>query len=129
MRLLAAGSSVLGDSRTGDRVVHRGAWAVVVADTSDRPMSMDPYQDFYHNRYGWCYYDLTPGRAPLIYGLHVEPECRRQGHARHLLGRVIDIIRDTGYEGQIEIEANPSEPNVTREQLVAFYRSMNLNVR
>ena len=85
-------------------------------------------ENFYHDKYGYCYYDINPGKTPIIFNLYIEPQYRRQGHARKHLQIVINEIRKTGYEGEIEIEAAPRENSIEYERLVVFYRSMGLKV-
>jgi len=84
--------------------------------------------DFIHTKYGYCYYEIEPGKNPIVYNLYVHPEYRRQGHAKMLLYYVIEQIRQTGYQGVIDIEAAPREQSIDRESLAAFYGSMSLNV-
>jgi GNAT superfamily N-acetyltransferase len=85
-------------------------------------------EDFIHNKYGYCYYEIESGKNPIIFNLFVNPQYRRQGHARWLLEYVINIIRGTGYIGKIDIEVAPREDSIQREQLAEFYISMGLNI-
>lgn len=64
----------------------------------------------------------------MIYGLFVHPEYRTQGKAKRLLMLVINEIRDTGYSGDIEIEAIPKEDGIDLDRLILFYTSMGLKV-
>lgn len=82
-------------------------------------------QDSFGN---YCYYDVTKGKPPTIYNLYVYPKFRRQGMATKLLSSVIDIIRKTGYAGDILIEANPRENSISWEDLKNFYEKMGLKV-
>jgi len=84
--------------------------------------------NFIHDKYGYCYYVIEPGKTPIIFNLFVRPKYRRQGHAKRLLQCVIDEIRNTGYRGIIDIEVRPREESVSAEKLTLFYASMDLNV-
>jgi ribosomal protein S18 acetylase RimI-like enzyme len=86
------------------------------------------YQNFIHDKYGYCYYDFSPDKTPLIYNLWVEPKDRRQGHAKRLLQYVINEIRKTGYQGEIKIEANPREDNIDKSKLTMFYENLGLSI-
>lgn len=88
---------------------------------------MTEFENFYHDKYGWCYYDLTPSRTPIVYGLFVELAFRRQGHAKRLLQEVIKIIRNTGYAGEIEIEAKGDTEELT-EALKRLYGSLGFKI-
>lgn len=88
---------------------------------------MDINDNFIHNKYGWCYYWIKNDTA-LVHSLVVEPEYRRRGHAKHLLGLVMAEIRNSGYSGEIQIEALPEENSIDKESLIAFYKSMGLKV-
>ncbi len=83
--------------------------------------------DFVQTAYGYCFYNFE-GKNAFIYGLYVYPKHRRQGKARRLLVLVIDEIKATGYDGEIEIEVDPKENSITKEDLENFYRSMGLRV-
>lgn len=83
-------------------------------------------EEFIHNRYGWCYYDLTD--VPFIYGLQIHEEHRRMGHAKRLLGMVIGAIRQDGYDGVIRIEAIPQDDCMPLYKLIEFYESLGLEV-
>ena len=85
-------------------------------------------ENFIHNKFGYCYYDLNSDNIkPIIFNLFIEPEYRCLGHARKLLLDVIEKIRDSGYLGQIDIEAEPREV-VDLEKLTSFYKSLGINV-
>ena len=87
---------------------------------------MSETENFIHDKYGYCYYDLKD--KPFIFGLFVEPEHRRKGNARKYLQYVINEIRASGYKGEIEIEAKPEAEDIIRDRLVLFYESMGLKV-
>lgn len=84
-------------------------------------------EDFIQTRFGYCFYEVREDSA-LIYNLFIHPEYRGQGKARKLLRLVIDEIRDTGYTGDIKIEANPKEEGIDLGQLIEFYTSMGLKL-
>ncbi|MFA5754179.1 MAG: GNAT family N-acetyltransferase [Patescibacteria group bacterium] len=86
------------------------------------------YDNFYHDKYGYCYYSIIPNKKPLIYNLYTEPEFRQKGHARKMLQFVIDEIRKTGYQDGIEIECLPREDSIDFEKLNLFYKNMGLEV-
>lgn len=85
-------------------------------------------EDFIHRRYGYCYFEIEYGKRPIIFNLYVHPEYRRQGYARKLLQYVIDEIRQTGYIGEIDIEAVPREQSISKEKLESFYKNMGLAI-
>jgi GNAT superfamily N-acetyltransferase len=93
---------------------------------SDTICDLSSEENFIHTKHGYCYYAL--GENPIIYGLYVEPEYRRQGHARDFLRYSIYAIRATGYAGEIKIEAAPREGSVDLPSLVCFYQAMGLTV-
>ena len=77
--------------------------------------------DFIHNKYGYCYYEIEPGKNPIIFNLFVNPQYRRRGHAKWLLQYVINEIRKTGYNGEIGIEASPRENAIEKDKLSNFH--------
>jgi ribosomal protein S18 acetylase RimI-like enzyme len=83
-------------------------------------------EHFIHTDYGYCYYTLE--EIPILFGLYVEPEFRRQGHARWLVQECIKMIHKNGYKGKIMIEAKPKENSITTEALINFYKKMGLTV-
>ena len=85
-------------------------------------------EDFIHNKYGYCYYNIEPGKNPIIFNLYVHPQYRRKGHAKKLLRYVINEIRQTGYKDEIDIEVSPRENSISVEKLALFYKSMDLNI-
>lgn len=85
-------------------------------------------REFIHNKYGYCYYDTETGGRALIFNLYVEPEYRRQGHATKLIQMVINEIRRTGYDREIEIVAEPYENSISLKDIIAFYEKMGLKV-
>lgn len=87
---------------------------------------MEEYENFYHDKYGYCYYAIEPGKKAVIFNLYTEPQYRRKGFARKRLQLVINEIRRAGYEGEIEIEAKPRENSIDSEKLISFYKTMGL---
>jgi GNAT superfamily N-acetyltransferase len=87
----------------------------------------DEAEQFIQTESGYCYYDVT-GEKPVVYNLFVNPDSRGHGKARKLLELVIRIIRDTGYTGDILIEAKPMEKVGDKQHLRRFYESMGLVV-
>ena len=64
----------------------------------------------------------------LIYfmWLEIRENCRNQGYARDLINEVLDYIKNNIKKEEwitIEICAVPQEDNITREDLIAFYKS------
>jgi GNAT superfamily N-acetyltransferase len=86
------------------------------------------FENFIQNKYGCCFYALEEGSPPLIYNLYVHPQYRNLGHSRKLLRLVINEIRDTGYKGDIYIEAEPRENSISLEALKQYYRNMELTI-
>lgn len=83
-------------------------------------------ENFIHNKFGYCYYSLEP--YPIIFNLYIEPEYRKQGHSKKLLQYVINEIRNTGWAGEIEIEAKPRENSINEERLIKYYEDMGLKI-
>ena len=93
----------------------------------DEDLMLDEDEQFIQTESGYCYYDIT-GEKPVIYNLFVEPDSRGKGKARKLLELVIRIIRDTGYTGDILIEAKPKSRRIDVQRLKQFYESLGLEV-
>lgn len=68
------------------------------------------------------------GAVPSIYGLYVNPPSRRRGVARALLLRVMTEIRSEDWDGEILIQAKPSEGSISKSDLTVFYQSLGLTV-
>jgi len=85
-------------------------------------------ENFIHDKYGYCYYAIMSDKNAIVYGLYVEREYRRMGHARRILQFVINKIKKTGYKGSIKIEANPSENSIEIKPLTLFYKNMGLEI-
>lgn len=85
-------------------------------------------ENFYHDKYGYCYYSIEKHETPLIYNLFIEERYRKQGHARRILQFVINEILKTGYTGLINIEAKPKDCDISVDRLVVFYKEVGLNV-
>ena len=93
------------------------------------PLPVNEIEDnFIHNKYGYCYYEIEQDKTPLIFNLYVYPQYRKQGHARKILEFVMNEIRQTGYTGMINIEVSPREDSISRESLAGFYSSLGLNL-
>jgi ribosomal protein S18 acetylase RimI-like enzyme len=73
--------------------------------------------------FGYCYYSFEEDYVH-VYDLYVYPKFRRLGHARELLELAIKGIRDTGYNGDIQIVALPRECSISGIKLKNFYKSM-----
>lgn len=83
---------------------------------------------FVKNEYGYCcYYIIKDGKA-LIFNLYIEKEYRRKGHAEKILKKVIKKIRDSGYTKDIHIQAEPKDGSISKEDLVNFYKKLELVV-
>jgi GNAT superfamily N-acetyltransferase len=100
---------------TPPKIIHR--------DTMD-----EINEDFIHTKYGYCYYEMEPGKKPIIFNLYIHPQYRRHGHAKKLLNHVIKEIRESGYAGEIEIEVSPRENSIKKDQLEKFYLNMGLSI-
>lgn len=87
---------------------------------------MDTQEDFIQNRYGYCFYAIDT--ICIIYNLYIHPEYRRQGHAKKILHLVINEIRKTGYNEEIEIEANPKDNSINLDALILLYKNMGLKI-
>lgn len=90
--------------------------------------ALSEHDNFIHDKHGYCYYSLEPNKIPWIYNLYVEPQYRREGHARRLLNYVINVIHGTGYTGVIHVQAKPQEHSIELDALVRFYTDMGLSV-
>lgn len=88
---------------------------------------MDENENFIHNKYGYCFYCIESNVA-IIFNLYVEPKYRQKGHAKKLIRLVINEIRDTGYDKEIQIEACPRDNSIDIESLIAFYKRMGLKI-
>lgn len=83
------------------------------------------------NEFGYCEYGFehdSLGEYVHIFNLFVCKEFRKNGHAKRLINEAIDKIRETGYLGKIQIVANPSDNSISKEKLIAFYKSLGLEV-
>lgn len=83
-------------------------------------------EHFIHNEYGYCYY--TTSDKPLIYNLFVQPECRRMGHARHLVSMAIEEIKNKCGNTRIQIEAVPKGNSISKKELMDFYKELGLEI-
>jgi ribosomal protein S18 acetylase RimI-like enzyme len=79
------------------------------------------------NEYGYCEYSFEKDYVH-IYNLFIKPEYRRKGHARKLLQITISEIRKTGYDGEIDIVAQPDNGTIPIDALIKFYKSLGLDV-
>jgi GNAT superfamily N-acetyltransferase len=89
---------------------------------------MKENENFFHDKYGYCYYVIFKNKNPIIFNLYIEPKYRHKGQAKKHLEYVINEIRKNGYNGEIEIEAKPREKSIKLEKLIAFYKKLNLKV-
>lgn len=85
--------------------------------------------NFIHNKFGWCYYIFLKDDTVVIYNLFVHPYYRKRGHATKLINHIISEVRELGYKKDIEIEAEPTEGNISKEDLIKFYLSLGLKIR
>ena len=85
-----------------------------------------PNENFFHTKYGWCYYELHP-KSPFIYNLYVHPEYRRKGIATKLLKLVIDDIKKSDFEDDICIEVEPDDKELI-EPLLRLYKRLGLRI-
>jgi GNAT superfamily N-acetyltransferase len=86
-------------------------------------ITLDEY--FIQTKFGYCYYCFTP--KPFVYNLYVHKQYRRQGHSKKLLQLVINEIREK-YNGEIYIQAEPTENSIGLEDLIKYYESMGLTI-
>lgn len=82
---------------------------------------------YIQNKFGYCSYGFEKDYVH-IYGLFVYPEYRRSGNARELLTLAISKIRQRGYTGKIQIVANPQGNSISKDDLISFYESLDLEV-
>ena len=80
-------------------------------------------ETYISTHYGYCYYDL---KNHLIYNLYVYPDYRNKGYAKRLLQYATNEIRQTGYAGNIYIQADPRGDSISRNNLISFYERMGL---
>lgn len=85
-------------------------------------------ETYIETEYGYCFYTFEDYPGALIYNLYVYNQFRRQGHAKKLLQSVIDLIKSTGYTGEIGIEAIPRENSIELCDLYNFYKTFNLKI-
>ena len=100
-----------------------------IVELENPPLSgVEINTNFIHNKFGYCYYEIEEGKNPIVFNLFVHPEYRRRGHGKWLLDYVINEIRKTGYQGEINIEASPREESIGLDRLTSFYQELGLNV-
>jgi len=91
---------------------------------------MEQYENYIKTKYGYGFYAFEfNGKEyvnAIIYNLYVYQEYRRQGRATDILLKIIRLIRGFGYEGNIEIEAEPREGSISAEDLERFYQRLGL---
>ena len=63
-----------------------------------------------------------------VYNLYVYPAFRHRGKAKELLNMAINKIRAFGYDGEIQIVANPKEDGIDANKLRLFYQRMGFKV-
>jgi ribosomal protein S18 acetylase RimI-like enzyme len=86
---------------------------------------MGENENFIHNKYGYCYYQINSDNTALIYNLYVEKCHRKNGHAKHLIQLVKNEIGDNR---ETQIEADPQENSISKDDLISFYRKMGLKI-
>lgn len=92
------------------------------------PWKNDEEQHEIKNEFGKCNYSFESDYVH-IFNLYIYPEYRRQGKARKMLASAINAIRNTGYNGAIQIVAMPYDDcGISAEKLSEFYKSMGLDV-
>jgi len=79
------------------------------------------------NKWGECEYEFKDNYVH-IFNLFVLPDHRKKGIAKKLLKTAIKNIRDTGWTGEIQIVAIPTETNINKENLKKFYLKLGLRV-
>jgi predicted GNAT family acetyltransferase len=89
------------------------------------------------SKIGYCKYIIEPNKYFVGYGnkelaviwhLYIYPEYRKQGKAKEILKYIIDKIRNTGYKGDIGIQANPQENSISQRELEKFYKNLGLKI-
>lgn len=88
---------------------------------------MEENENFIQNKYGYCYYAINPDNTALIFNLYIDSIYRRKGHARHLIQLIINEIKNINNR-EIQIEADPQENSISKENLISFYEKMGLKV-
>lgn len=77
---------------------------------------------------GRCWYAFEEEGYVHIFNLFVDPDERKKGNAKKLLQLAIYEIRKTGWKGEIQIVAKPTEANISVFELRNFYKKMGLQV-
>lgn len=83
-------------------------------------------ENFIQTKFGYCFYTLDS--PAFIYGLYIHPQYRRRGHSKILLKFVISAIRESGYTGEIHIEAEPEKESIGIKDLIRYYEQLGLVV-
>jgi len=76
---------------------------------------------------GHVYFEIKNDYAHL-YDLYIQPDKRNQGHARELLLHAIRLIKEEGWNDEIQIVCAPTEEGIDKERLSNFYESLGLIV-
>jgi GNAT superfamily N-acetyltransferase len=77
------------------------------------------------NDFGSCKWSFE-GDYLHIHSLFVNKKYRRMGHARFLLLRTIEDIKDSGWNLDIYIVADPTDNSVDKVKLSNFYNNLGL---
>lgn len=86
-------------------------------------------KDIISNEYGHCYYCVCKDNdCSMIYNLFIKKDYRRKGIAKDFIQKAIDKIRATGYIGDIKIVAEPEDNSISKENLIRFYKKMDLKI-
>ncbi len=96
------------------------------------------YEDnLIENEFGYCHYifedewNSEENKAEIyaiIYDLYIYEEFRRKGKAREILETIIKLIRETDYDDEIFISAEPREDSISENDLKNFYDSLGLTI-
>lgn len=79
------------------------------------------------SKYGVCEYSFE-NEYVHVFNLFVFKKYRGNGKATELLETVIEKIRETGYNGEIQIVADPKEKGINKQKLKLFYIKLGLRV-
>jgi GNAT superfamily N-acetyltransferase len=79
------------------------------------------------NKYGECDYSFEKDYVH-IFNLFIYEKYRRNGKAAELLKKVIKKIKNTGYDGEIQIVADSKVDGMDKKKLKSFYGKLGLKV-
>jgi ribosomal protein S18 acetylase RimI-like enzyme len=88
---------------------------------------MKNYEHTIQTKFGSCSYSFECDYCH-VYNLYVYPAFRHRGKAKELLNMAINKIRAFGYDGEIQIVANPKEDGIDANKLRLFYQRMGFKV-